>query len=97
MIYLGATGHMTAAIAVTAWCVVLVGTADNVLRPILVGKDTKMPDVLILLSTLGGLGLFGAAGIIVGPIVAALFLTIWEIYGITFREYLPEVPERATG
>jgi predicted PurR-regulated permease PerM len=62
---------------------------DNVLRPRLVGKDTKMPDLLILLGTLGGLVLFGAAGIIVGPVVAALFITVWEIYGTTFKDILP--------
>ena len=65
------------------------GTVDNVLRPWLVGKDTKMPDLLILLGTLGGLVLFGAAGIIVGPIVAALIVTVWEIYGTTFKDILP--------
>ncbi len=51
-----------------------------------------MPDLLILLSTLGGLVLFGAVGIVIGPIVAALFLTVWEIYGTTFAELLPDRP-----
>ena len=55
---------------------VVVGTVDNLLRPILIGKDTKMPDLLVLVTTLGGLVLFGAAGIIVGPIVGALFMTV---------------------
>ena len=49
-----------------------------------------MPDLLILLSTLGGLSLFGIAGFIIGPIVAALFVTVWDMYGITFRDVLPE-------
>jgi predicted PurR-regulated permease PerM len=56
-----------------------------------VGKDAKMPELLILLGTLGGILLFGIVGFILGPIVAALFVTIWEIYGIAFREYLPDV------
>jgi predicted PurR-regulated permease PerM len=55
-----------------------------------VGKDTKMPDLLILLSTLGGIVMFGAVGFIIGPIIAALFVTIWEIYGQAFRGILPE-------
>jgi predicted PurR-regulated permease PerM len=71
------------------WCAVVVGTVDNVLRPWLVGRDTKMPDIMILVSTLGGLVLFGAVGIIVGPIVAALFLTVWELYGAAFKDVLP--------
>jgi len=87
--YLLAIGKPIAALLLTLWCVGLVGTVDNVLRPRLVGKDTKMPDLLILLGTLGGLVLFGAAGIIVGPVVAALFVTVWEIYGTTFKDVLP--------
>lgn len=91
-IYLYATGHVSATIALVIWCGALVGTMDNFLRPWLVGKDTKMPDLLILLSTLGGLTAFGAIGIIIGPIVAALFVTIWDIYGAAFRGILPEGP-----
>jgi predicted PurR-regulated permease PerM len=57
----------------------VVGLVDNLLRPILVGRDTKMPDYLILLSTLGGLTAFGIAGIVIGPIIAAFFLSVWEM------------------
>ena len=57
----------------------IIGLADNLLRPILVGRDTKMPDYLILLSTLGGLTAFGIAGIVIGPIIAAFFLSVWEM------------------
>lgn len=91
MIYLFVVGRPGVAIALGAWCAVVVGAVDNVLRPWLVGKDTKMPDLLILVATLGGLVLFGAIGIVIGPIVAALFVTVWEIYGVAFKEYLPEV------
>ncbi len=89
VVFLLAVGQPFAALFLTVWCAGLVGTIDNILRPRLVGKDTKMPDLLILLGTLGGLVLFGAAGIIVGPIVAALFVTVWEIYGTTFKDILP--------
>jgi predicted PurR-regulated permease PerM len=91
VVYLVAIGRMGAAIGLFLWCAAVVGSVDNVLRPWLVGKDTKMPDLLILLGTLGGLVLFGAAGIVIGPIVAALFVTIWDIYGVAFKEYLPGV------
>ncbi len=91
VIYLFAVGRAGAAIGLLIWCTAVVGTADNFLRPRLVGRDTRMSDLLVLLGTLGGLFLFGAIGIIVGPIVAALFITAWDIYGQAFKEYLPEV------
>ncbi len=91
-IYLFASGQVVAGIGLTAWCGAIVGTADNFLRPWLVGKDTQMPDLLILLATLGGLILFGAVGIVIGPIVAALFLTVWDIVGAAFRDELERSP-----
>lgn len=57
----------------------IIGLADNFLRPLLVGRDTRMPDYLILLSTLGGLTAFGIAGFVIGPIIAAFFLSLWEM------------------
>lgn len=91
VVYLFATDQTLAAILVTAWCAAVVGTIDNVLRPSLVGKDAKMPDLLILVGTLGGLFLFGPIGFIAGPLVFGLFLTVWEIYGAAFRDILPPV------
>ncbi|KPJ95960.1 MAG: permease [Gemmatimonas sp. SG8_17] len=90
VIYLLAAGKLAAAVGLTVWCALVVGTLDNVLRPRLVGKDTKMSDLMILLSTLGGILLFGAVGFIIGPIVAALFVTVWDIYGVAFKEFLPD-------
>lgn len=90
-IWLFFNGQHTAAISLTLWCVVVVGTVDNLLRPRLVGRDTQMSDLLIMLSTLGGLLLFGGTGLVVGPIMAALFVTVWEIYGQKFSGYLPEI------
>jgi len=97
VVYLMAVGRFTAAILLFVWCAAVVGTVDNLLRPRLVGKDTKMPDLLILLGTLGGLVLFGAVGIIIGPIIAALFVTVWDIYGEAFKDYLPEVQPIGSG
>ena len=73
------------------FCGLVVGSIDNILRPALVGKDTQMHELMILFGTLGGIALFGIVGIIIGPIVAALFVTVWEIYGIVFKEILPDV------
>ena len=91
-IWLAATGSAGAATGLTIWCLVAVGTVDNVLRPSHVGRDTKMSDLLIMLSTLGGLVLFGPLGLVLGPIVAALFVTVWDLYGVAFPEYLPALP-----
>lgn len=91
VIYLFVTGQTLNAILLAVWCAGVVGTIDNVLRPRLVGKDAKMPDLLILVGTLGGIFLFGPIGFIVGPIICGLFLTVWEIYGVAFRDVLPPV------
>jgi predicted PurR-regulated permease PerM len=91
VIYLIAVGNIVTGILLALWCILIVGMVDNVLRPYLVGRDTKMSDLMILLGTLGGIIVFGAVGFIIGPIVAALFVTIWEMYGEAFKEYLPEV------
>lgn len=89
VVYLLTVGKVFAAVALAIWCAVVVGTMDNLLRPRLVGKDAKMSDLMILLGTLGGILLFGAVGFIIGPVIAALFVTVWDIYGLTFKEYLP--------
>lgn len=98
-IYLGVNGQLAASIGLTIWCLAVVGTVDNLLRPALVGRDTQMSDLLIMLSTLGGLLLFGPVGLVVGPIIAALFVTVWELYGEAFVDYLPSIehPEPPAG
>lgn len=97
VIYLMVTGQLLTGLLLFAWCAAVVGTIDNILRPILVGKDAKMPDLLILIGTLGGLFLFGPIGFIVGPIVCGLFLTVWDIYGATFKDVLPPVRSLQSG
>jgi predicted PurR-regulated permease PerM len=89
-IILATQGMWGKAIGLVVFCGLVVGSVDNLLRPRLVGKDTEMHDLMILLSTLGGIALFGITGFILGPIVAALFVTVWDMYGIVFREVLPE-------
>lgn len=84
-----AMGDTWQGIFILLFCGLIVGSVDNLLRPRLVGRDTQMHELLILFGTLGGILLFGVLGFIVGPILAALFVTIWEIYGLAFKEYLP--------
>ena len=86
-----ASGKWLHALGLAGFGVLIIGMVDNFFRPVLVGRDTKMHEVLIFFSTLGGLTLFGITGFIIGPIVAALFVTIWEIYGETFQKSLPKV------
>ena len=89
VVILIAGGSLTKGIGLAIFCGLVVGSIDNVVRPRLVGKDTQMPDLLILLGTMGGIMMFGVLGLILGPIVAALFVTVWEIYGAVFRDVLP--------
>ena len=88
-LWLAAEGARADAIWVAVFCATVVGSIDNVLRPRLVGRDTAMPDLLILLSTLGGIGMFGAVGLIIGPVLAAVCLTLWDLYGVAFAGVLP--------
>lgn len=83
-IYLLAAGEWISGLVLTVFGVLVIGLVDNVLRPILVGRDTKLPDYVVLLSTLGGLVLFGINGFVIGPLVAALFIAFW---GIFIREF----------
>jgi len=84
-IYLVATDRLVAAMFFLAFCAVVVGSVDNILRPRIVGKDTRLPELVVLLSTLGGIMLMGAVGVIIGPVVAALFITVWDIYAAAMR------------
>ena len=79
-IYLMLSGSLVQGIILTAFGVLVIGLVDNILRPILVGKDTRMPDYLILISTLGGLSVFGLNGFVIGPLVAALFMSSWALF-----------------
>ncbi|MBP6120439.1 MAG: AI-2E family transporter [Giesbergeria sp.] len=79
-IYFLATGALWQAAILTAFGVAVIGMVDNVLRPILVGRDTKMPDYVILISTLGGMTLLGLNGFVIGPVIAALFMACWDLF-----------------
>lgn len=95
-IILAATGHVMQAVLLVLFCSVIVGSVDNVLRPRLVGRDTKMHDLMILFSTLGGLIVFGPVGFILGPVLAGLFVTSWEIFGLAYRDVIHPVTDPDT-
>ncbi|CAM5194557.1 Putative PurR-regulated permease PerM OS=Castellaniella defragrans OX=75697 GN=HNR28_000478 PE=3 SV=1 [Castellaniella defragrans] len=79
-IYFLVTGAYWQGIVLTVFGVVVIGLIDNLLRPILVGKDTKLPDYVVLISTLGGLSVFGLNGFVIGPLFAALFFACWDLF-----------------
>jgi predicted PurR-regulated permease PerM len=85
-IYLYATGEWEKASILVAYGALVIGLADNVLRPILVGRDTKLPDYIVLFSTLGGISMLGITGFVIGPLIAALFLSFWTIFSKEFND-----------
>lgn len=88
VIILAVTGQYLEAIGLFLFCSLLVGSIDNALRPWLVGRDTELHELMIFFGTLGGISLFGIMGFIIGPIISALFVTLWDIYAETFSDYL---------
>jgi predicted PurR-regulated permease PerM len=78
-LWLFVTGSLWQGIGLTVFGVLVIGLADNFLRPLLVGRDTGMPDYLVLITTLGGIVLLGINGFVVGPTVAAMFIAVWHI------------------
>jgi predicted PurR-regulated permease PerM len=82
-LYLLFSGALWQGVALIAWGVLVIGLIDNLLRPILVGKDTQLPDYVVLMSTLGGMVVFGINGFVLGPAIAAMFVAVWHIYGST--------------
>jgi predicted PurR-regulated permease PerM len=79
-IYFLVTGALWQGVVLIAYGALVIGLVDNILRPILVGKDTKMPDYVVLISTLGGLAIFGLNGFVIGPVIAAMFMAAWDIF-----------------
>lgn len=79
-IYFVATGAVWQGLVLMAYGVLVIGLVDNLLRPILVGTDTRMPDYVVLISTLGGIEIFGMNGIVLGPLIAAMFIVVWDIF-----------------
>lgn len=79
-IYFFVNGEIVLGVILTAYGVLVIGLVDNILRPILVGKDTKMPDYVVLISTIGGLTTFGINGFVIGPLIAALFMSVWALF-----------------
>ena len=79
-IYFLATGAVWQGLVLIAYGAFVIGLVDNLLRPYLVGKDTQMPDYVVLISTLGGIAIFGLDGLVMGPVIAAMFIAVWDLF-----------------
>jgi predicted PurR-regulated permease PerM len=90
-VYLFATGQLWQGAFIVGFFVIIVGLVDNILRPLLVGKDTKMPDYLILITTIGGMEIYGINGFVIGPLIAALFIACWNL--LSGRDHAGNIDE----
>src|SRR5690606_18403225 len=93
-IYFLMKGLIVQGVILILYGVLVIGLVDNILRPILVGEDTKMPDYVVLLSTLGGLSLVGLNGFVIGPLIAALFISAWGLFTSPGNESAASTPAR---
>jgi predicted PurR-regulated permease PerM len=91
-IYFLITGAIWQGVTLILYGVLVIGLVDNILRPILVGKDTQMPDYIVLISTLGGISIFGFNGFVIGPVIAALFIAAWDLF-VSEKEVLDRNPD----
>jgi len=86
-VYFLVTGAIWDGAILILYGVLVIGLVDNILRPLLVGKDTKMPDYVVLISTIGGLTTFGLNGFVIGPLITALFMAVWALFPSAVQEH----------
>ena len=82
-IYFLMTGALWQGISLILFGALVIGLVDNVLRPMLVGRDTRLPDYVVMIATLGGIAVFGINGLVLGPVIAAMFVAVWHIYRVS--------------
>ena len=82
-LYLLASDSAWKGLLLIAYGMLVIGLVDNLLRPILVGKSTRIPDYVVLISTLGGISLFGLSGFVIGPVIAAMFISVWDNFAVS--------------
>jgi predicted PurR-regulated permease PerM len=78
-LYFLATGRAWQGLVIVVWGVLVIGLVDNLLRPILVGRQARIPDYVVMVATLGGMAVFGANGFVIGPTIAAMFIAVWHL------------------
>lgn len=85
------TGDIVGGLGLVVWGTLVIGLVDNIVRPMLVGRETSLPDYVILVATVGGIGLFGLNGFVIGPVIAAMFIACWELLN-KVRDRTPDSP-----
>jgi predicted PurR-regulated permease PerM len=85
-LYFLLSGAIWEGIGLIAYGILVIGLVDNLLRPVLVGKSTRLPDYVVMITTLGGMSVVGVNGFVIGPLIAAMFVAIWHLYGITLHD-----------
>jgi len=85
-VYFLLSGQVWQGVGLMAYGVLVIGLVDNLLRPMLVGKSTRLPDYVVMITTLGGMSVVGVNGFVIGPLIAAMFVAIWHLYGITLHD-----------
>lgn len=88
-VYFMLAGELGKSVALVVYGMLVIGLVDNLLRPILVGKDTRLPDYVVMITTLGGMAVFGINGFVLGPVIAALFMAVWQIHINNQNDTLP--------
>lgn len=96
-IYFFATGAIWQGVVLILFGAFVIGLVDNILRPKLVGKDLRMPDYVVLISTLGGIAVFGLNGFVIGPAVAAMFMAVWDIFPTSQSDESEDPPANGAG
>jgi predicted PurR-regulated permease PerM len=91
-----ATGHPVGAIVLAAWGLLVVGLADNVVKPLLAKRGMNMHGVIVFFSLLGGLAVFGPIGLLLGPLIVAFFLAVLRIYQRDYGRPSPRPGDPAT-
>jgi len=79
-LWLVLSGSLVKGMALVCYGVLVIGLVDNLLRPILIGRDTRLPDYIVLITTLGGMAVFGLNGFVLGPVIAVMFIAVWRIH-----------------
>jgi predicted PurR-regulated permease PerM len=77
--YFFLNGEVWKALQLGVYGVAVIGLIDNLLRPALVGRDARLPDYVVMITTLGGMAVFGLNGFVIGPVIAAMFIAVWHM------------------
>ena len=93
-VYLLLSGSIWEGLVLMLFGALVISLVDNLLRPFLIGKSTSIPDYVVLISTLGGISVFGLNGFVIGPMLAAMFIAVWGIFVATRNGVEPETSRR---